>query len=496
MSLLILTGFYLGLAAALPQEPAPSPAPQETKAAAAAKLGVQVRDFETEEPLSGVEIVLEDLPGVPGWRGRTDERGRIEVEQFASGTKLQIVARLGGYAARRVSTVVTGAEDLQRVYLMRAATVSLKLPARPAQDGVGRALRLEPRAGSDTRLLLQDESYLLPVAEDGTVGPVSICIGSYVATLREGGIDRCEWNLEADAATQTAPTELPFESGIASIDGRVLDENGQPRPGARVRLVSESSSGARPIAFADELGLFAFRGVPSGSYRVQVMRRVARNFLDAQDLIMHSRAFDAFQASRRVEVDAETPHVEVRFGYDPRAVNVTGILLSEDIPVPGWRVMLEDRTTGDTWLSEFSRTDGMFDVAGLRPNAKLMISYETSTAWVPGGEMEVGNDEREVHTLRIPPFLFSGQVFYTGTRLSPDEGRLLVEGGGEGENLRWLAWLGPDGTFEVPGLRPGRYEIYVQTPRCKELRRRLVVDADGLRQIDVELEMQLLQTRD
>ncbi|MBK9383595.1 MAG: carboxypeptidase regulatory-like domain-containing protein [Planctomycetes bacterium] len=451
-----------------------------------------MRDFETEEPLGGVELVLEDLPGVPGWRGRTDERGRVDVVQFPAGTKLQVIARHEGFAARRVPTVVTGSEDLQRIYLMRAATVSLKLPKRTAQDGVGRALRLDARAGSETRLLLQDESYLLPVGDDGVVGPVSICAGSYVATLREGGVDRCEWNLEADQTIAKEPTELAQERGLAVIEGRVLDENGQPRPGARVRLVADSGAGVRPIAFADELGLFRFREVPTGTFRVQVMRRVARNFLDAQDLIMHSRAFDVLHASRRVQVDAETPHAEVRFGYDPRAVNITGILLTDDVPVPGWRVMLEDRTTGDSWLSEFSRTDGMFDMPGLRPNAKLMVSYETSTAWVPGGEIEVGDDEREVHTLRIPPFLFSGQVFYAGTRLSPDEGRLVIEGGGKGESLRWLAWLGPDGTFEVPGLRPGRYEVFVQTPRCKELRRRLVVDADGLRQIDVELETHLL----
>lgn len=492
MTLVTISSLLLGLAAALPQEPAPSGA----QAAPAVKFGVQVRDFETEEALPGVELVLEDLPGVPAWRGRSDERGRVEVQQFPSGTKLQMLLRHEGYAARRLPVTVTGAEEYQRVYLMRAATVCLKLPSRASSETSGRALRLEPLSGSDARLLLQDESYLLPVADDGSVGPVRVCRGAYVATLREGGVDRCEWNLEAEGDAPAAPTVLPFERGACAVEGRVLDENGQPRPGARVRLVAEDGQGARPVAFADARGRFAFGAVPSGGYRVQVMRRVARNFLDAQDLVMHSRAFDAFHASRRVHVDAETPQVEVRFGYDPKAVNITGILLRDDIPVPGWRVLLEDRASGDTWLSEFSRTDGMFELPGLRPNAKLAVSYETSTAWVPGGELEVGDDEREVHSLRIPPFLFSGQVFFAGTRLSPDEGRLVVEGLEGNAGLRWLAWLGPDGTFEVPGLRPGRYDVFVQTPRCQDLRRRLVVDEAGLREIDVELEAHWIQGRD
>ena len=55
---------------------------------------------------------------------------------------------------------------------------------------------------------------------------------------------------------------------------------------------------------------------------------------------------EVVRPSRLVHVDAETPHVEVHFGYDAKAVNVTGILLSEGIPVPGWRVLLEDRQSG------------------------------------------------------------------------------------------------------------------------------------------------------
>lgn len=486
---LLLCAPTLGL-----QEPDVADRSLESTAPAAVRFGLLVRDFESEEVLGGAEIALEEVPGIVAWRGVSDARGRAEIVEFPAQTKLQLVLRRDGYAARRISAVVTGGEEFLRVYLMRAATLSLQLPPREPQEAAGRALRLEPLNGSAARLLLQDETYLLPVGDDGVVGPVRVCNGSYVATLREGGIDRCEWNLDAPVEPSVPVQVLDYKRGTCSVSGRVLDENGQPRPGARLRLVAQGERAARLIAFSNALGLFEFDQLPPGGYRVQVMRRVARNFLDAQDLIMHSRAFDVFNASRQVHLDAETPQVDVHFGYDPKSVNVTGILLSEGVPVPGWRVLLEDRATGDTWLSEFSRTDGMFDIPGLRPNSRLNISYETSTAWVPGGEFQIGNDEREVHTLSIPPFLFSGQVFYSQTRLSPDEGRLVIEGSSGDESTRWLAWLGPDGTFEVPGLQPGTYEVWVQASRCKDLRRRLIVDADGAHQIDVELEVEWIKT--
>lgn len=467
----------------VPPEPAPAPEPSP--------FGVQVRDFASDLPIGEALLRLEEVPGVVARSGRTNAEGKLRITGYPVGTSLQLVLSHPNYASRRLTHVVGGSEEYLRVYLLESATAAFRVPAEVVAGSSNATLRLESFEGTQTKLLLQDDAYAIPVNAEGLTAPAKVCFGLYSATLSVDGIDRLEWSVDLAPGVHDEPRTLEWKGGAFAITGLVRDDNAVPREGARVRLVAPDENAARVLTFTDAEGRFRYPALPAGRYRIQVMRRIARNYLDAQDLILHSRARNVFHASRIVELDAESPHADIRFGYDAAAVNVTGILLREHVPVPGWRVLLEDRATGDTWMSEFSRTDGLVEISGVRPNSELSVSYETVNAWIPGDQLVVGTAEREVHSLYVPPFSLEGQVFYEGTKLSPDEGRLIIESRGDGEARRWLAWLSPDGTFSVPGLRRGEYELWVQAPNCRGLRRRLVFDDAGSRELYVALDVEL-----
>lgn len=87
------------------------------------------------------------------------------------------------------------------------------------------------------------------------------------------------------AAISTAPTRAVAQS---AVHGHVLDdETGQPVAGAALELITAAGA---PIAstFADEAGLFQFRGLPAGRYTLRVGRlgyRAARIELQTNDTL-------------------------------------------------------------------------------------------------------------------------------------------------------------------------------------------------------------------
>jgi protocatechuate 3,4-dioxygenase beta subunit len=308
---------------------------------------------EEGRPVAGAEIEVSAAPGtiLPSPRStRSGPAGRFRFRDLPAG-QLALTIRHPGYAPLEVGHPVEGGRTGRLgTFVLRRGTTLRGL----VTDAAG-----FPVAGARIWALTSEELY-----REGKqrASAVTAADGTFVVPRRPPGEELSLW-VCADGFLQAADT-VPFPDepiGVmleraAAVQGRVLDPDGAPRPGATVSI--EQANGdfgcslriwspcpADESAIADADGRFAVGRLDPGWY----------------DLVASAPGLLAgVVEDLRLAAGEAGEEQEIRLG---RGVEVTGRVLAPDgAPIPGAQLRA---WTGRSSQESRSGPDGSFRLAGV-----------------------------------------------------------------------------------------------------------------------------------
>lgn len=284
-------------------------------------------------------------------------------------------------------------------------------------------------------------------------------MSSDVAEIWLGGsLGACAAEVIELPPTQGRRADLTLPFG-ASLEGRLVDPDGAPLPGVRVsaRTLRAAPIAQTRYAFTDGEGRYAVRGIPadSGPDGTFVLE-LAAGGLPPQYL---PGTYDLVAATAHTVA----PRDAVVVGEDTPLAGVVleGVVRGPEGPVPGATV---SAFAGTQTVGVTAGEDGAYRFVGL-PEGEVLLwaaAPGLATTWWPDApipdERLALSGEGSTHEVdltlpaesRLRGRLIPGP--WTGSSLVVyDEGRA----GGVG------APIAEDGTFDVGGLHPGRYVVYV-----------------------------------
>lgn len=321
------------------------------------------------------------------------------------------------------------------------------------------------------------------------VGPGEYYVLPVSATLLV--LDRVDYNQPGKRVLVAAGESaggVDFDlSPPSSISGRVTDADGEPVVGVAVRLQSDTSNHVtpadrKPVA-TDARGAYRAAGIPPGRYLVSVgddrfLSAVREDDSRHYALTFHPDADDQGKAvGVEVPPGAEAPGVDIRVGRPVKTYEITGRVIDGETgrPVPGVELVVESYGANGRMTSSSSgawRTDaeGRFAFFGVRPG-RYAIAPEgdaASNAYADPTGVEVKDGNVAGLELRTQ-------------RAGTISGTVVLEGAGDPAAAIRLAGLylfvsvsaedrphssgrsspvGPDGSFHLGGLRPGKVTIH------------------------------------
>jgi len=249
--------------------------------------------------------------------------------------------------------------------------------------------------------------------------------------------------------------EIQMQSG-GSLSGIVVDDNGNPVKGARVKAVAPGAS-EREAAFGggfgttDEQGRFVLRGLGAGTYEVLAS---ASGYLEGRS--------EAVTLAEGAGVSGITVTL-------PKAHRLAGVVRTTDgRPVPGARITVVDTSVdGVRKLGAASKEDGSWEVEGLG-SQPVEVSAEAD-GYGRVTLKEVKPDTQDV-LLELPPLGgVSGIVVNQdgkpvrafSVKPIPVE---IDQGYSRPRNTRFKTFGNVDGSFKFEDLPPGTYTLNVQSP--------------------------------
>lgn len=261
--------------------------------------------------------------------------------------------------------------------------------------------------------------------------------------------------------------DLRFPAGV-EVSGRALDEMGNPVAATVALLPVESGSAFMASATSD--GAFRFPAVPEGDFR---LAGTAPGFAES------------------------TSPDEIRVAGTP--VAGLELRLSRGAVIRGRLLGIAPEQAADARIQAFRLEDGRGDVHTLSGASHAGGGYRIPQA-VPGlwaveanladgrsasGRVRVeAAGEEAVLDLRFGPgFALTGRVLLDGEPLAG--AFVMIRGGVAGSELQKNARTGHDGTFELRGLPPGKYELRAAQPPGWLATRTLEIDSDE--EIEIEI---------
>jgi len=146
--------------------------------------------------------------------------------------------------------------------------------------------------------------------------------GMFVKSVRAGDTDISKSGLDLTNASSDAELSIVLSSNPATVEGRILNENGEPAGYARVALIPKDAGpdssairriGTRTGDRADVSGHFAFKDLAPGSYRVYAWQQTDDDYGEV------SPEFFRLNESRSVSLDvAEGERKTVQVTLIPR----------------------------------------------------------------------------------------------------------------------------------------------------------------------------------
>jgi Carboxypeptidase regulatory-like domain/PDZ domain len=237
----------------------------------ALREAIQVTVLDDEErPLELAEVNVLSLDPTSPLRTTafSDARGQVELSD-AKGLQLRISVQAPGFARQVVVVAANENQGALRVSLARGALVQGRVTALRGRRGVeGALVTLSFQGLRKSATTNADGEYRVA---DVALGPVKLHVshpdfaeGDLAAVVENPG--------RRDRAFDLPPVDLE-EPG--AVEGEVVDERGDPVPGARVaigRAPSYLPAGALPrgVAVSDANGAFSLQGLPSGATTLDV----------------------------------------------------------------------------------------------------------------------------------------------------------------------------------------------------------------------------------
>jgi hypothetical protein len=271
-----------------------------------------------------------------------------------------------------------------------------------------------------------------------------------------------------------------------AITGRVVDENGEPVEGVNVFVEGGTTRGIPLTASTDEKGQFRLGGLEAGRYRVKA-RPISQSVppeirTDGTAEVQYAQTYypnsiTAKGAARvSVGIGAEVGGVTIQLVRTP-IVRVSGTVTGAP---RNERVMIEAMTlNAGARQSGVMREDGTFQVWRLDPG-----KYVISAFVVKDGQMlrsapvdvEIAGSNIDGVELRMFPLMdIGGQVEYEDEQAAQGPQQPAGQAAQQGPerkppprilNLRESngrsfasARIGPDGSFKIENLSPGRYRV-------------------------------------
>jgi hypothetical protein len=313
-----------------------------------------------------------------------------------------------------------------------------------------------------------------------------LAAGEYEVRARKAGFsDEALSGIAVPSPAEAPPVKLTLErAGV--LRGRVVEDNGRPAKGATVML-RDTGAATAPTAVAGEDGTFAITGLPAGVYGAQARLGVfVSEVEDGIELPAGAEAFidlqlaaSAVLAGSVVDRATGQPAASARLIFDPGVLGPAG----ETVPVGA---------------------DGAFSVAGLRPGSVRVIAE--APGFVPASGLGQAGGVALVIQLDRAATLSGVVLDEAGDPVAGAELEVLAEGieladtfaGGialaAGDNLGVTVgavpkipisgsavpmtlvggavgagaaiWqTGPDGTFEIAPVGPGRVRVVAHHPR-------------------------------
>lgn len=344
--------------------------------------------------------------------------GRSETLRFESGESfdgLEIVLSRGGTVVGKVVRAdgTPAAEATVRlVPLARQGGVARLPSAKSGPDGqftIEAVLPGDHRASATLRGTLGGSAEVTGVTEDGVVGGIVIKLGA------------------ADSITGTVTDPAGKPIARAQVSARPVD----PIPGGR--YVSARSK---------EDGTFSLDGLSPGTYHVGV--RSARGGPEAAS----------------VQVASGTEDVRLTM---PTPGSVSGrVLMPDGSPIAVCSLRLSpEGGSGGTVFKRLRREDlGEFKLEGISPGEYSLTASSNDGYSTPQVPVSVASG-REVSGLRLTldaPGRVEGRVLSeTGQPVAGAQVHAALEE--QGVASRRMERSGPDGMFELSGLRPGTYRL-------------------------------------
>lgn len=389
-----------------------------------------------------------------------DMRFAVLLLGFALASFAQATTPAGNAAPASVSGRVTDAVTGQG---LEGATVSL----------------IQLRFQNGTRQRLDANSQA-----DGSFRIDGVSAGSYVLRCRRDGYVASQFNARVgllEVAAGQAVTDANVQlNPDAAITGKVLDDAGNPAPGARVRAIEQTSRRGHTLAVVqaesqtDASGAFTLKQLPPGNYFV-----VAQPDPAAQKVNQDGSLLKTFYP-RALDIDTATP-TQVSPGqnagditlYLRRGIahHVRGRL--SDIPVSGrgMRVMWSPASAVDSpALTETVAVgkSGAFDIADVTPGTYTLRVFARFRHLIARQNVEVGGGD--VNGVDVTPLM---PVVLTGKATLPDNlagarprirliARPLENGAAMSASVTDVQ---ADGSLQTTPLDPGPYLLQaVVTP--------------------------------
>lgn len=434
----------------LPGVTAPTEEPVRIEMKVAHTLSGQIVNPEGE-PIPEAQVTRVEESAIGRGRssfqlGTTDAEGRFRVTGLPSGT-VDLAVTAEGYAHRRLKAIQipeTGEPEELRIVLDRGAVLEVRLMDADGRPVSGAMVHASPESRPN---LEEDEGPLWP----HSLFQRSDSQGRCRIQAPAPGIYKVHASKETRSATErvevgpgVTPVELRFPPGV-EVSGRVLTPEGSPAVGARVLFRQEDDGRGGPSAPVGADGAFLIQGLPDGEYRLVAQDRDGRSSRPV-DLPVAGRSITGLelvidQPSERVTLSGRVS------GPPPEALRGIRVMAIPSTP-PHWDRTTETGAGGEYRLEQLEA--GEWTVRAMNPYGEAE------------GKVRLDPGVPTVLDLEIAPGLtLSGRVLVDGAPLSGAQIQVRHRQGERG-GYESTAY---DGTFKIPGLRPGPQVLLVANDR-------------------------------
>jgi protocatechuate 3,4-dioxygenase beta subunit len=461
------------------------------------RLGVgRVVDLD-DQPIAGALVTL-DLTDISAGSQRvirrpgdgepqvveaeTDHEGRFRLRDLPQGS-FNLSARAVGFATTRVRGVEVpggaGTIDLGTLVLAEAAPIDgfvVDRDGQPVADAEVFALDPDHWPVEALRFRIQGQEPATTTGPDGAFTVLDKEAGSQanLAARRRGYALAILGGVEAPTAEPVVLRLAPASRAL----GQVIDEDGRPVAGARVRALIErrtagfSLMAAGGEAQSDSEGFFELEGLEPGMLRLETW---ATGFLPA---------------SREIEIPsgADLEGVEIEL---TRGAVVAGLVTGADgAPVIGAQVTVLTEGQpgrgggGVRSLPATTDGDGRYRLDGVEPGERsLSASASGYPRAVRSLEVRPGENRLDLALERGQPV--SGRVLDpAGTLLADAQVMMRGEGAAVG---RFTTVTSGDGAFAFEGVPDGVYRVTAQHPRFAEAAESVQVAGSPVEWLELQL---------